>query len=176
MDKKGDIWVSAVLYFGLGVIVLTLILAAGLPFVNKLKDKNTAIETKNLLLVLDDNIRNVIRGGPGEQRVVNVEIKKGDFKILAAEDKIVWTIQTTAFLSEPGITTTEGNVNIITYSSEEKGLEEGEYETEMSLIYNIDLITSGGPQVLKGKYKLVIKNDGVDINTGKVKVKLEELV
>ena len=40
MNKKGDIWVSAILYFGLGIIVIAILLAAGLPVINKLKDKN----------------------------------------------------------------------------------------------------------------------------------------
>ena len=80
-SKKADVWVSAVLYFGLGIIVISLLLAAGLPAINKLRDKNVIIQTKEVFQVLDKNIRDVVRGGPGSQRVVSVDIKKGDFKI-----------------------------------------------------------------------------------------------
>ena len=50
--KKGDIWISAALYFGLGIVVLSLILAAGLPVINKLRDKNIIIQTKEIMFKL----------------------------------------------------------------------------------------------------------------------------
>ena len=37
MNKKGQVWISAALYTALGVILVTLILSVGMPFVDKLK-------------------------------------------------------------------------------------------------------------------------------------------
>ena len=71
-SKKADIWISAALYFGLGIIVITIILSAGLPLINRLKDKNTVIETKDVMFKLDTAIREVIRNGPGEQRSLSL--------------------------------------------------------------------------------------------------------
>ena len=34
--KRGDIWISAVLYMALGIIVIALILAASLPVIDRL--------------------------------------------------------------------------------------------------------------------------------------------
>ena len=39
--KKGEVWISAALYFGLGIIIITLILTAGMPVINKLTNRNT---------------------------------------------------------------------------------------------------------------------------------------
>mgnify|MGYP001558011191 FL=1 len=58
MGKKGaSIWISAVLYFGIGIIILTILLTAGLPVINKLRDKNIVIQTKQVMHTLDENIR-----------------------------------------------------------------------------------------------------------------------
>ena len=45
-SKKGDIWISAALYTALGLILITVILSVGMPFVNKIKDRNTVLQTK----------------------------------------------------------------------------------------------------------------------------------
>ena len=81
MIKKGDIWISAVLYMGLGIIILTIILSAGLPVINRIRDKNLAIDTKESMFTIDKNIREVYNEGPGSQRPLILEIKKGDFNI-----------------------------------------------------------------------------------------------
>ena len=117
-SKKADVWVSAVLYFGLGIIVISLLLAAGLPAINKLRDKNVIIQTKEVFQVLDKNIRDVVRGGPGSQRVVSVDIKKGDFKIDGNDRKeiISWEYTSKIAISEPGnneglaVPVSEGNL------------------------------------------------------------------
>ena len=75
MNKKGDVWISAILYFGIGIVVITIILAAGLPVINRLRDKNVIIQTKQVMHTIDDNIREVIREGPGSQRVVTISAK-----------------------------------------------------------------------------------------------------
>ena len=127
--KKGDVWVSAVLYFGLGIIVISLLLAAGLPAVNKLRDKNIIIQTKEVFQLMDKNIRDVVRGGPGSQRVIRVDVKKGDFKINDVNDKeeISWEYNSKIAISEPGgaapestnpdkaVPVSEGNLKIATW-------------------------------------------------------------
>ena len=75
MDKKADIWISAILYIGLGVILLSIVLAIGIPTVNRIRDKNTAIDTENLMNELDSNIRTVYSEGTGSKRPFKFEIK-----------------------------------------------------------------------------------------------------
>ena len=61
MQKKGDVWISAILYFGIGIVIITILLTAGLPVINKLRDKNIIIQTKQVMHTMDDNIREVIK-------------------------------------------------------------------------------------------------------------------
>lgn len=171
-NKKADIWISAALYFGLGVIVVTIILSAGLPLIDRLKDKNVVIETKDVMFTLDDNIRQVIRQGPGEQRVLTIEIKKGDLIIDNSGNMIVWAYTTKALLSEPGVEILEGNLKIITENTNV----EKEYKITLTLSYEglADIRadkdtpnpTQEPPITLSGNNKLIIKNtrvEGADI-------------
>ncbi len=107
MKKKGDIWISAVLYLGLGVLVLTLILSAGMPLVDKLKDKNVIAQTKGLFSVIDENIRAVTNEGPGSRRFLSpFEVRKGDLYIETG--RIRWQMRTPVKIMESDIVTKEG--------------------------------------------------------------------
>ena len=80
--KKGEIWISAVLYTAIGIVAMTLILAAGIPLINKIKDRNTFAQTKELMYVFDESIRTVISEGLGSQRELSpFNIQRGDLYI-----------------------------------------------------------------------------------------------
>ena len=75
--KKGQTWISAVLYIALGTVVLTIIIAAGLPVLNKLRDRNAVLQTKEVLFELNNVIRTVVSEGPGSQRslLINMDLR-----------------------------------------------------------------------------------------------------
>ena len=52
----------------LGVIVLTIILAAGVPMIQKMKDKNSFSQAKTVFFTLNQNINDVINEGPASRR------------------------------------------------------------------------------------------------------------
>ncbi len=107
MNKKGDIWISAVLYLGLGLLVLTMILSAGMPLVEKLKDKNVISQTKTLFFTVDENIRAVTNEGPGSRRLLTpFEVGKGDMYV--EENRIRWAMKTPVKVMEKGILMREG--------------------------------------------------------------------
>ena len=70
MKQKGDIWISAVLYMALGIIILVIVLSVAIPVVNKIRDKNIALNTKELMFDLDRNIRIVYSEGTGSRRPI----------------------------------------------------------------------------------------------------------
>lgn len=163
MKKKGDIWVSAVLYFGLGIVVITILLAAGLPVINKLRDKNVVIQTKQVMHSLDQNIREVIKEGPGSQRVVTVNIKKGAFVIEEADDTEIvrWVYNNSKVLiSEPGIDVPEGKLIIRTDSASLEDTYNIQIYTNYSGLANITR-PAGKPLTLVGINDLVIRNEGL---------------
>jgi len=94
MKKRGQIWVSAALYIALGIIVISVVLTAGLPLINKIQAKNTLLQSKNVMFELDSTIRGVMLEGAGSKRPVYVEVEKGELIIDPETDskkRILWT-------------------------------------------------------------------------------------
>lgn len=160
MNSKGGIWISAILYFAMGVVLLTIILAAGLPTITKMKDSYTVRQTKDLMITLDDNIRTISHEGPGSQRTVTIDIGRGDFVIDEASETIVWDIQSSAILSEIDVPVREGNLQLLTSST---GVQD-KYTVTLTLNYQIIgmNITYGGPKKLSGEADLSLLNEGGD--------------
>src|SRR3989344_4483624 len=118
MNKKADIWISAVIYIGLAITILTIVLAAGMPVINKLRDKNVEIQTRDVMSSLDDTIRTVVKEGPGSRRTPVIKINRGEFKIDEAQNEIVWTLSNSKFMfSQPDVPIDEGNLKINTENS-----------------------------------------------------------
>jgi len=129
---KGQLWISAVLYIALGVVIITLILAAGLPLIDKMRDRNTIVQTKTLMLQIDDNIRTVAHEGPGSKRFLSpVDIGEGELVVNDEAEQISWSIITNNKMMEPGIEFQEGFLN---YTLEETPVEK-EYKITLKLDY-----------------------------------------
>ncbi len=160
MEKRGAIWVSAILYMALGIVILVIVLAAGLPAINKMKDSYTAKQTKDLMIKLDDNIRAVFHEGVSSQRIVDLKIGRGIFIINETSDQITWELESSAIISEIGQQIDEGNLQILT---EETGIK-NKYKIILNLNYteaNLNLSYSG-PSKISGETKFSISNKGGD--------------
>ena len=157
--KKGDLWVSAVLYITLGIIAIALILSAAIPFINKIKDRNTVAQTKELLFTLDKTIRHVANEGPGSQRELSVvTIGAGKLFINDQQDNITWEMETEAVIQEPNIDLKE---DVLTLHLRETKIE-GRYLMIMSSVYtNIDLnLTSQLSNPFTGKFSMLVRHSG----------------
>jgi hypothetical protein len=160
MNSRGGIWVSAILYFAMGVILLTIILAAGLPAISKMKDSYTVRQTKDLMITLDSNIRTIYHEGPGSQRTVKINLGRGEFFIKEDEDYIQWDIQSSAIISEVDVPIQEGSLQILTSSS---GVDDN-YGVSLILNYTeLGLnLTFGGPEKILGNAEFSLLNGGGD--------------
>lgn len=169
MGKKGAIWVAAVLYLALGMIAITVILGAGLPLIEKMKDRNTVAQTKDLMQVLDETIRRVASEGPGSQRQLSpFVVKVGELTIdeitrgegwEQESDSIFWKAKTGALIMEPGIKKKEGNLEV---SLELTNIQD-EYDIKLRLDYSefldVDLVSDFG-NPFNGEFSLLVKNTG----------------
>lgn len=174
--KKGEIWVSAALYTALGLILITVILSVGMPFVNKIKDRNTVLQTKNILIEMDKLIREVELEGVGSRRPFFIEIQDGDFKIEeeGANERIIWTvisdenlgIESGESVGQAGPLIQEGDINI-----QSTRVGQG-YEISMWLDYKGDIDIRSNFKQLSGQYNLIIEHrqsegqDYVEIKEG----------
>jgi len=175
MKTRGSVWVSAILYIGLGLVVISLLLTAGLPVINKIKDKNTFTQTKALFFKIDKNIIDVINEGPGSRRLLNpLEITQGDLIIDGSdENKIKWSMETSNLLMDPGYVREEGNLKVWLTETNVKE----NYVINLELDYFgtavVDL-SSDYDNPFRGSYSVVIENTGdYDSVTGKPKISIE---
>ncbi len=160
MEKRGDIWISAVLYIALGIILITIILSAGIPLMDKLKDRNTVVQTKNMLNAVDQAIRAVVNEGPGSKRYLSpINIDRGDFIIDEEEDAINWSLKTTNKMMEEGTVFEEGSLNLYL----EPSVVRGEYLVVVGLKYadfaDLNLVSDYG-NPFRGSYSMTVNHTG----------------
>lgn len=109
--KKGQVWVSAVLYMLIASIIIILILEAGLPIIQKNKERSVFEKSKEQFIGLDSVISDVIEEGSGSQRVVPIEIPDG--KLSLEDNALKWELETETQLLEPRSEIQVGNVKIV---------------------------------------------------------------
>ncbi|MFC1752359.1 hypothetical protein ACFL96_03075 [Thermoproteota archaeon] len=99
MNKKSQIWISAVLYLLIISIVLVIVLEAGTPIMNNLRDKSVFIRTRDNFVSLDKHITDISNAGPGSQRIVPLEIRKGDLTL--GNNQLKWEMSTESAAIQP---------------------------------------------------------------------------
>ena len=108
--KKGEIWVSAVMYVLVGVIVLTIVIEAGIPFIMGLQERSSVNRARSSFSSLDQQIQAVAREGQGSQRVMPLEVSEGTIRV--EDDKLRWKIETKSKVLEPRTRVELGNLVI----------------------------------------------------------------
>ena len=168
--KKSMIWISAVLYIALGIAAISLVLAAGLPLINNLKDKNTIIETKEIMFTIDSAIRQVLNEAPGSKRTLFLEIQKGNLYIDEVNNRIIWNMKTKALIQEPEFVIEEATLR--TYLNESIII--GEYQANLELIYpDIQLkLDSSKKSPFSGSFNLIIQYDKIENNKPVIVIKI----
>lgn len=162
-DTRGAIWVSAVLFMAVSIIVLSILLTATLPLVEKLKARNVVTETKVLLATMDDNIRTVAREGPGSQRELPFTINEGELSI--QENSVTWVMPVKDKLIEPGYIIPEGRLTLFLTETPVKGTYIMNMTTTYESFAEIKLLSQyQNPFV--GTYTAVIRNTGNYTNDG----------
>jgi type II secretory pathway pseudopilin PulG len=109
MDK-GQIWVSAILYILVVTVVLVIVLNAGVPVLRDLQDKSVFTKQKNAFLSLNQQINDISEEGIGSQRVVPIEIEKGNLEL--KDGALKWNLRTDANILESGQQIELGNLYI----------------------------------------------------------------
>lgn len=166
--KHAQLWISTVLYVALGIVTITIVLSAGIPLVNKIRDRNVIAQTKNLMVSVDENIKIVSNEGPGSKRFISpINIDRGNLVFDDINNKLLWSMKTGSKIMEPGAIFKEG---VLTLTLNETNIED-EYlvniETSNGNVADLNLV-SDYQNPFSGSYSLTIEhtgtyNDGVPI-------------
>ena len=118
--KRGQVWIETVMYTLIAFAIMGLVLAYAKPKIEELQDK--AIIEQSILMLKDIDSTLLTMGSAGNQRIIEISIKKGNLKIDGIQDKIIFEMESRLSYSEPSTTETpkiisNGNIEIETRKS-----------------------------------------------------------
>ena len=111
INKKAQIWVETVLYTFIAFLMMGLVLSYAKPKIEETRDKAIIEQSIELLNQIDKTINDIQLSG-GNQRIVDIGIKRGIFKIDGGNDKLIFEIVGKYTYSEPGQDVVLGNLII----------------------------------------------------------------
>ncbi len=170
--KIGQVWIETVLYTLIGLSLIGLVLAFVTPRINDAKDKGIVEQSIDSLKAFDDKVR-AVTDTPGNVRVFEFNIKRGEFYINSSSNDLIFIIDGLRKpYSEPGIEIKKKGVSIVSL--------EGQKESKviLSVYYGkIDLTFNGNEESKKFSaaampYKFYVKGKGSIGNKYKVDISI----
>src|SRR3989344_1356812 len=158
-NKKAQVWIETVIYLLIAFVMIGLVLSFIRPKIEEIRDK--AIIEQSLEVIRD--IENLILtiGSPGNKRLLEIEIRKGNLIFDCTNDKVFFQINSKYVYTEPGENVEIGNVMALTENK-------GEYnvvtlERDFSDVYNLTYKNEDMLKTLNKAstpYKVYLTNNG----------------
>jgi hypothetical protein len=108
-NKNAQVWVETVIYTLIVLTIIGLFLSFARPKIEEMQDKSIIEQSIGMLEQIDGIISNIVQGGAGNQRVVEIGIKKGNLEIDSVNDQIVFEIDGRYAYTEPGLNGQKGD-------------------------------------------------------------------
>jgi hypothetical protein len=159
--KKGQVWIETVIYTLIAFIMIGLVLSYAQPKIQEAQDQSLIQQSITMMKQIDSTI--LTMGPTGNQRILEITIKKGNLNINGVDNKIVFEMESQAIYSEPGKNINDGSVVILT--EEKSGYNLVTLTEDYSKDYDIQF--SEGDIIKKiskasTSYKLIILNKGTN--------------
>jgi hypothetical protein len=168
IKKKAQIWVETVIYILIAFVMIGLVLSFVKPKIEELRDKAVVEQSIEIMNNLEKVFSDVVV--PGNKRIVEIGIRKGQMKIVPENDSIYFEIESRYTYSEPGEVILVGNLNITTQDRGKFNLItiNRDYISQYNLTYQNSEIqkTLTAASV---PYKLVVSNEGNE-NSNKTRI------
>lgn len=120
MEKKGQVWVETVIYTLIGLALIGLVLAIVTPRINQFQDRSAVEQSIDSLNILDAGINSILVA-PGNKRVVDFSLKRGEIFFDVVNDEIIMVIDDSRVAySEPGVPINIGRVTVLTEELENR--------------------------------------------------------
>lgn len=162
--KRGQVWIETVIYTLIAFVMIGLVLAYAKPKIEELQDKSIIEQSIGMMKDIDSTILTI--GCPGNQRAIELGIKKGILKIDGANDLIVFEIESKHTYSEPDTDIIDGNLIIHTEKRGKFNIVNltRDYSEEYDITYQgedkLKLISKSSIS-----YKILISNQGGENKT-----------
>jgi len=112
-NKNAQVWVETVIYTLIGLTIIGLLLAVSQPELERRKDKALIEQAINGMGLIDEKVYDVL-SGTGNKRRIELKLGKGQFIFDAANDKLVWEIDSNYQYSELGTPVSAGRMQVTT--------------------------------------------------------------
>ena len=162
-NHRGQVWIETVIYTLIALLLIGAVLAFINPRIQEIQDKAVIDQSIEMLQNIDKVISS-ISGVPGNKRIIEIGIKRGDLFIDSQGDKIVFEIESQYDYSQEGenisigdiilLTEKSGSSNKITltsyyskYNLTYDGKEELRKITRSSTPYKISIENKGGNKI-----------------------------
>lgn len=167
VKKRGQIWVETVIYTLIGLLLIGSVLAFITPKIQEIQDRAVIDQSISMLNDIEKIIFSISLS-PGNKRILDIGLRKGNLIINSEEDKIIFEMESTLEYSQDNITIKEGDIDVLTVKLGSLN------KITLTSNYNSDIIYAG-KNVTKiitrspTPYKLSIENKGststiIDIN------------
>lgn len=160
-QKRAQVWVETVIYTLIGLVIMGMLIGVTTPKIKQMNDKIILGQTTDYIMnVLDQKIIE-IRSSPGNERLLNLRIKKGEL-LIDGVNNLIWfkLIDTNYKASEVGISVSHGNMIQLTEENN------GKYTINLILNYSYLNLTFNGQDITKTitasptDYQIQLQNKG----------------
>lgn len=114
MNNKAQIWIETVIYTLIAFVLIAAVLAFVRPKISELQDKAIIEQSISMLKDIDSTVRDIVQGGSGNKRKLEIGINKGNLQIDSENNQLVFEIESNFIYSEPGKEIQDGNIIIKT--------------------------------------------------------------
>lgn len=122
--KSGQVWVETVIYTLIALTIIGLFISFAKPKIEEIQDKAVIEQSVQMMEDIDSIISSIVRGGAGNQRIVEIGIKKGELKVDGVNDQLIFEIEGRYTYTQPGDNGMPGeyiNIGNIIASTQKRG-------------------------------------------------------
>jgi hypothetical protein len=162
-NRRGQVWVETVIYLLIAFVMMGLVLSFIRPKIEELRDK--AIIEQSLEIIKDIDNLIVTIGSPGNKRLIEIGVRKGELVINSIDDKVTFKMDSRYMYTEPGKIVDIGNIQALTTENGKNSIIT--LERDFSAEYNI---TYEGEEIIKtlakvsAPYRIFLTNEGTSSN------------
>ncbi|MEK6875641.1 MAG: hypothetical protein AABX30_03080 [Nanoarchaeota archaeon] len=161
VSKKAQVWVETVIYTLIALALIGTVLAFVKPKIEEIQDKLTIDQTLEMMGDIDAKILLLAQGSLGNQRLLELQIKKGELIVDPPKNSLIFTLENSRYAySEIGKQKDIGNVLVETNQIGKY------YKIDLTNNYSRYNVTYENENQIKKLtksptiYKLTVSNDG----------------
>lgn len=168
--RRGQIWIETVIYTLIAFVMIGAVLAFAKPKIEELQDKAIIEQSLEMIKTIDNTITSI--GVPGNQRIIELGIKKGVLKIDGGDDRIIFEIESKYTYSQPGENISD-STGIIAHTKKMGKFNRVTFTIDYTEKYDITYQGKDESKLItkaSTPYKLLISNKGGDKTVIDIKV------